>query len=206
MLQAAVLNVGGGGFLVDLVSNSPNFAPLMQPFVASAFDTLVDIGHAELPTRVQMSLNLLQEVIEPGDGLALAASADPSKSVLFLSAYLDEVIPNQANQGLARGWGATELQLSAGSRPFDFVSLPTAHAPYQATSLRAAVQLDPASHGMFIIQDGRHRFMPPFPPFVRYDQPVPLVQPIVQARALALSFIDSFRMGAPAVADAPNAP
>ena len=61
----------------------------------------------ELPTRAQMSLNLLQEVLDPGDGLALAASADPTKSVLFLFAYLDETVPNQSKQGLARGWGAT---------------------------------------------------------------------------------------------------
>src|SRR5205823_3253950 len=149
MLDAAVLDVGGGGLLLDLVPNSPQFATLLQPFVAGAFDTIVDVNHPDtLPTRAQMSLNFLQEVLEPGDGLALAASADAGKSALFLFAYLDETVPNQSNQGLARGWGATEVQLSAGTHALEQVMLPMAHAPYQATPLRAVVQLDPASHGM----------------------------------------------------------
>ncbi len=206
LLEAAVLDVGGAGILVDLVANSPQFASLLQPFVASAFDTLVDISHPDvLPTRAQMSLNLLQEVIEPGDGLALAAGADPSKSVLFLFAYLDETVPNQSNQSLARGWGATEVQLSAGSHALEYVSLPTVKAPYQAVPMRAVVQLDPASHGMFTNQSGEHQFMPPFPPFSRYDQPIAITMPIVQAHALALDFIDGVRSGAPTVSDAPTA-
>jgi dienelactone hydrolase len=207
LLEAAVLDVGGGGLLLDLVPNSPQFATLLQPFVAGAFDTLVDVGHPDvLPSRAQMSLNFLQEVLEPGDGLALAASADPGKSVLFVFAYLDETVPNQSNQALARGWGATEAQLTAGTHALEYVKLPTAHAPLQATPLRAVVQLDPASHGMFTGQSGQHEFMPPFPPFVRYATPMKFDTPIVQAHALALDFIDGVRSGAPVVADVPTSP
>jgi hypothetical protein len=207
LLEAAVLDVGGGGILLDLVSNSPQFASLLQPFVASAFDTLADIGHPDvLPTRAQMSLNFLQEILEPSDGLALAASADPAKNVLFLFAYLDETVPNQSNQALARGWGATEVPLTAGSHALEQVTLPMASAPYSASPLRAAVQLDPAGHGMFTGQTGQHQYRPPFPPFTKYDQPIAIVQPIVQAHALALGFIDGFRSGAPVVNDAPTSP
>jgi hypothetical protein len=207
LLGAAVLDVGGAGILIDLVPNSPQFATLLQPFVAGAFDTLVDVNHpVELPTRAQMSLNFLQEVIDPGDGLALAASADPTKNVLFLFAYTDETVPNQSNQALARGWGATEVQLTAGTHPLELVSLPTMKAPYHASPLRAVVQLDPASHGMFTGQSGEHQFMPPFPPFNRYAQPIPITTPIVQAHTLALDFIDGFRNGAPVVNDVPTSP
>ncbi|MCU1280337.1 MAG: Lipase-like protein, partial [bacterium] len=207
LLGAAVLDVGGAGILIDLVPNSPQFATLLQPFVAGAFDTLVDVNHpVELPIRAQMSLNFLQEVIDPGDGLALAASADPGKNVLFLFAYADETVPNQSNQALARGWGATEVQLSAGTHPLELVSLPTAKAPYQAGPVRAVVQLDPASHGMFTSQSGEHQFMPPFPPFNRYAQPIAITTPIVQAHALALDFIDGYRNGAPVVYDVPTSP
>ncbi|MGZ3443633.1 MAG: hypothetical protein ACXVDD_29120, partial [Polyangia bacterium] len=160
----------------------------------------------EMPTRAQMSLNFLQQVIDPGDGLALAASADPTKNVLFLFAYADETVPNQSNQSLARGWGATEVQLSAGTHPLEQVSLPTAHAPYQASTVRAVVQLDPASHGMFTSQSGEHQFMPPFPPFIRYAAPIAIATPIVQAHTLALDFIDGFRNGAPVVNDVPTSP
>jgi hypothetical protein len=207
LLDAAVLDVGGGGILIDLVPNSPNFATLLQPFVAGAFDTIVDVNHpVEVPTRAQMSLNVLQQVLDPGDGLALAAVASPSKSVLFLNAYADETVPNQSNQSLARGWGATEVTLSQGSHPLTFVDLPKAPAPYEVTPLRAIVQLDPAGHGMFTGQTGEHTFVPPFPPFNRLPTPQPITQPIVQAHALALAFIDGVRTGSPVVWDVPTSP
>jgi len=207
LLEAAVLDVGGGGILSDLAPNAPSFATLLQPFIAGAFDTIVDVNHPDTePVAAQMSLQLVQSVIDPGDGLALAASADPGKSVLFLFAYLDETVPNQSNQALARAWGATEVQLTAGSHPLEQVKLPLAQAPYMASPLRAVVQLDPAGHGMFTGQEGQHEFMPPFPPFNRYPTPIKITLPIVQAHALAVGFIDSFRAGAPVVNDVPTSP
>ncbi|HEX8952394.1 MAG TPA: hypothetical protein VF945_11145, partial [Polyangia bacterium] len=189
-LEAAVLDVGGGGIIVDLVANSPQFAGVLQAFLASAFDSLVDIGHPDVtPNAAQMSLNLVQEVLEPADGAALAATADPGKNVLYLFAYLDETVPNQSNQALARAWGATEVPLTAGSHPLEQVKLPMAPAPYSAMPVRAVVQLDPAGHGMFTGQTGQHVYMPPFPPFVKYAQPIAITMPIVQAHALAVGFI-----------------
>jgi hypothetical protein len=207
LLEAAVLAVGGAGILVDLGPNSPQFAQLLQPFVAGAFDTLVDVNHpVETPVRGQMSLNLVQEVIDPGDGAALAAVA-AGKSVLFLCAYADEIVPNQANQALARAFGATEVTLSGGrTRALDWVTLPSAPAPYQATPLRALVQLDPAGHGMYTAQNGARDFMPPFPPFVKYATPIPIANPIETAHGLAVDFIDGFRAGAPVVSNPPPQP
>jgi dienelactone hydrolase len=205
LLEAAVLDVGGGGILSDLAPNAPQFATLLQPFIAGAFDTIVDVNHPDTePVAAQMSLQLVQSVIDPGDGLALAASADPGKSVLFLFAYLDETVPNQSNQSLARGFGATEVPLTAGTHPLEHVRLPMAPAPYMASPLRAVVQLDPAAHGMYTGQTGQHEFMPPFPPFNRYATPIKITLPIVQAHALALGFIDGFRSGAPVVNDVPT--
>ena len=34
-----VLDVGGGGLIIDLAPNAPQFATLLQPFIAGAFDT-----------------------------------------------------------------------------------------------------------------------------------------------------------------------
>jgi dienelactone hydrolase len=207
LLEAAVLDVGGGGILSDLAPNAPDFATLLQPFIAGAFDTIVDVNHPDTePTAAQMSLQLVQSVIDPGDGVALAASADPGKSVLFLFAYLDETVPNQSNQALARAFGASEVPLTAGSHPLEQVKLPVAPAPYTAAPLRAVVQLDPASHGMFTGQHGTHRTMPPFPPFTKYAMPIDITTPIVQAHALAVGFIDGFRNGAPIVNDVPTSP
>ena len=207
LLEGAVIDVGGGGILTDLAPNAPDFATLLGPFIAAAFDTDVDINDpvAE-PTRAQMSLNLIQQVIDPGDGLALSVSADPGKSALFLFAYLDQTVPNPSNQGLALGFGATEVTLTAGSHPLEQATFPQAHAPYMATPLRAVVQLDPASHGMFTGQSGSRTFMPPFPPFVKLATPIDFDNPIVQAHALAVGYIDSFVAGAPVVNDVPTSP
>ena len=81
------------------------------------------------------------------------------------------------------------------------MKLPSVAAPLPggATALRALVQLDNASHGMFTSQSGRHEWMPPFPPFVRYDKPIPIDTPIVTAHKPALDFIDGYRAGAPVV-------
>lgn len=202
LLEAAVLDVGGGGLLVDMVPNSPAFAQLLQPFVAGAFDQLVDVNHPDtLPARAQMSLNFLQQVIEPGDGLALAAAADASKSVLFLNAYADEVVSNQSNQALARAWGATSVSLTQRARALDYVTLPTATAPLSATALRAIVQLDPATHQQFTYQAGQKKFLAPFPPFNRLAAPADVDNPIEIAHALALDFFDGVRAGAPVVSD-----
>ncbi len=207
LLEAAVLDVGGGGILTDLAPNAPDFATLLQPFIAGAFDNEVDVDDPVTePTRAQMSLNLVQQVIDPGDGLALAASADPSKSVLFLIDYLDQTVPNPSEEGLAAGFGATEVKLSAVSRPLDQVTLPQTFAPYLATPLRAIVQLDPASHGMFTLQSGQRSYMPPFPPFVKLATPIDFDNPIVQAHLLAVGFIDGFRNGAPIVEDVGTSP
>lgn len=202
-LEAAVLDVGGGGILIDLAPNSPSFATLLQPFLAGAFDQLVDVDHPDdLPVRAEMSLNVVQQVIEVGDGLALAATADQTqKQVLFLDDFADETVPNQAEEALAAAWGATQVSLASGSHPLTFVPLPTAAAPYQAAPLHALVMLDPAGHGMFTGQRGQHTYVFPFPPFTKLAQPEPFMNPTDLAQTLALDFIDGFRAGAPLVSD-----
>jgi dienelactone hydrolase len=202
-LEAAVLDVAGGGMILDLATNSPNFAPLLGPFASSIFDDGTELTMPDtLPVRAQMSLNLVQQVIDPGDGLALAATAAKTKSVLFLFDYADEVVPNQSNEALAAAWGVTQLTLSHGSHAVSYVNLPTARAPYTASPLRALVMLTPASHEQITRQIGTHDFMPPFPPFVKLPSTVSFDNPIEVTHALALGFIDGIRAGAPAVPDA----
>jgi hypothetical protein len=202
LLESAVLDVGGSGLLTELVPDSAEFAQLLQPFVAGAFDIEVDLTHPDvLPVRAQMSLNVLQAVVDPGDGMALSTVMDASKNVLLVQAYLDETVPNQANEALARAFGATEVTLSRGTHPLTQVKLPQANAPYAATPLRAVVQLDPAGHGMFTKQEAKRNFAPPFPPFTRLVQPITFDNPVATAHALTLDFVDGVRAGTPIVTD-----
>ncbi|HEX4457254.1 MAG TPA: hypothetical protein VIA18_04750, partial [Polyangia bacterium] len=149
MLDAAVLDVGGGGMLSDLVPNSPEFGPRLEPLVSNAFDIDVDLDDPDtLPVRAQMSLNLLQQVLELGDGIALSSGSTASKSLFFLHDFADETVPNQSEEALARAFGATQVELAQQSHALTYVTLPTAPAPYVAAPLHAVVELDNAGHGM----------------------------------------------------------
>jgi hypothetical protein len=200
---AAVLDVGGGGLMMDLVSHSAAFASLLEPFVSGAYDEAVDLQNPDTaPTHGQMSLNLLQTVIEPGDGLALAPEGDPAKQILFLDDFSDEVVPNQAEEALAAAWSASLMPLAHGSHAATTVTFPQVAAPYAATPLRAVVILDPATHSMYTTQQGTRAWMPGFPPFVKQQPPITITNPVGTAHALALSFIDSYRAtGAATVSD-----
>ena len=202
-LPAAVLDVGGGGFLLDLASRSAAFAQVLVPFVSGAFDQEVDVSSPDtLPTHAQLSLNLLQTVIEPGDGLALASGAPADKHVLFLEAFSDETVPNSATEALAAAWGVTQVMLAQKSTATRLVTFPLATAPYTAMPVRALVQLDPASHQMITVQDGQRAYVIGFPPFMKLPAPEKFDNPVELVHALAVGFAESFRTtGTPSVPD-----
>ena len=207
MLPAAVLDVGGGGIITDLVARSAQFAQLLQPFVAGAYDLQVDVTSGDaLPARAQMSLNVLETVLEPGDGLALASAMGASgKDVLFVEAFSDETVANSSTESLAQAWGVTQVMLDKMSVPTKVVMLPQANAPYSPASgpLHALVQLDPAAHPMITVQDGSRAFAPGFPPFMKLPQPQKFENPTELVHALAVGFADGERMGKPVVIQAP---
>jgi hypothetical protein len=198
-----VLDVGGGGLLVDLVMQSAGLAIPMSELIRANYDQFIDVVDPDMmPVRAQLALAILQTVIEPGDALALAGSANPAKNVLLLEAFSDEVVPNPSTEALARAWGASQVTLAMRSRPVQTVMLPMAAAPFTASPLHALVELDPATHGMFTAQRGERDYVPGFPPFVRQNPPTPVDNPIEIAHALAIGFIDGYRQsGAPTVVD-----
>jgi hypothetical protein len=204
-LGAAALSVGGGGLLVDLVSNSAEFAQSLQPFVAGAFDLSFDVNSPlEQPNHAQMVLHLLQTVIEPGDGLALAALASPSKHFLSLTARDDETVPNIASEAVAAAWGATQVRLSSRTLPTRKFTFPMTSAPYSVASggLRAIVQLDPSTHSQITSQSGQQKYQPDAPPFIKRPMQVPIDNPIEIVHALAIGLAESYRTGTPTVVDA----
>ena len=141
-------------------------------------------------------------MLEAGDGLALAGPSPVGKHVLFLEALNDETVANQACEALATNYGASQLKLSKLSVPTRIVKLPEVAAPYTAPTVRALVQLDPASHVMFTQQHGQQAYQPPFPPFLKRPQPVEVDNPIEVVHTLAVSFADSYRLaGTPTVSD-----
>ena len=172
-VQGAVLAAAGGGLFIDLVGNSSTLGSALPSLFADVLDRGLDVSHPEQsPQRAQLSLALLQTLLEPGDGLALAGQASPGKSVLFLEAFNDEVVPNHATESLAAAWGATQVMV-AGSVPTRVVSLPQVAPPYQGTPLRALVQLAPACHSLYTIQADSRTVEDGGPPFVQQTPPSP---------------------------------
>jgi hypothetical protein len=137
-----------------------------------------------------MSMVLLETALEAGDPLALAPGADAGKQVLFLEAFSDETVPNQSTEALAHAWGVTQVQLAQKTVVAKQLTFPQATAPYSATPLRALVELDPASHPMFTVQNGTRNYTPGFPPFVKMT-PQNFDEPIALVHALAVGFAQS---------------
>ncbi len=199
VVQGGVLASAGGGLFVDMFGNSATLSGLVISLIGGSYDSGITVDHPDSdPVRAQMSLNLIQTVLEPGDGLALAGAAAPGKSLLLLEAFNDEVVPNHATEALAAAWGASQVTLP-GSPATRVVALPAFWPPFARSPLRALVQLAPACHTTFTLQQDSRSYADGSPPFVKLPTPVVVNNPIATAHRLALDFMDSFRMGTPTV-------
>lgn len=199
MVPAAVLASAGGGLFVDMFGNSATLSGLVISLIGGSYDHGITVDQPDSdPVRAQMSLNLIQTVLEPGDGLALAGAAAPGKSLLLLEAFNDEVVPNHATEALAAAWGASQV-LVPGSPATRVVPLPEVWPPFIGSPLRALVQLNPASHTTFTLQQDTRSYEDGSPPFVMLATPKVVDNPIATAHRLALDFMDSVRIGAPSV-------
>jgi hypothetical protein len=196
-VQAGVLASAGGGLFVDMFGNSASLSGLVVSLIGGSYDHGITVDQPDSdPVRAQMSLNLIQTVLEPGDGLALAGAAAPGKSLLLLEAFNDEVVPNHATEALAAAWGASQVAVR-GSPATRVVALPAVWPPYVRSPLRALVQLNPAAHTTFTLQQDTRLYEDGSPPFVKLATAKVVDNPIATAHRLALDFMDSFRMGAP---------
>ena len=198
-LSAAMLASAGGGLFIDMFGNSATLGSLVVALIGQAYDTGLTVDHPDTdPVRAQLSLNLIQTLIEPGDGLALAGAAAPGKSLFLLEAFNDEVVANHSTEALAAAWSAQQVSLT-GSPPTRVVPLPGAAPPFAENPLRALVQLAPACHTTFTLQEDARGYADGSPPFVALPAPMPVDNPIETAHRLALDFMDSYRRGAPSV-------
>jgi hypothetical protein len=199
MVRAGVLASAGGGFFVDMFGNSATLSGLVISLIGRSYDPGITVDQPDSdPVRAQISLNLLQTVLEPGDGLALVGAAAPGKSLLLLEAFNDEVVPNHATEALAAAWGASQVNVR-GSPATRVVALPAVWPPFLGSPLRALVQLNPAAHTTFTLQQDTRGYQDGSPPFVKLPAALVVDNPIEKAHRLALDFMDSVRMGAPRV-------
>ncbi len=213
-LGAAFLDVGGGGLVFPLMLGSPEFGPLISPFLDGAFGTLT--GDGVDPQDSDFNYNLAQMLIEGGDALAMAPyiiqhplSGAAPKHVLQPSAHWDETVPNIANEALARAIGTLPVNLSGGAT-VDLAQWPQAPVPANApvsanvSGVTAAfIQFEPATHGMFSNRAGQRRYDLSNPMLFTKIAPVTVKNPTDRLHRIYLGFFSDYFAGrAPTVLDA----
>lgn len=200
-LTAAVLDVGGGGIVMDLVAYSPSFVPLFGPLASLFIDNTVNLENPDQgPPRTQLSLNMMAMAMEPADGLALSAIVDDNKHALLLEAKDDEVVPNTSSEALALAWGMKQVMVP-GAIATTEAALPQAPSPLVTTPVRGLVQITGSTHTQYSLQEDSSRWLPPWPPFVKRESSLDVVHPIERVRGFALEFIDSVVAGAPKIGE-----
>lgn len=130
-VQNWVLNVGGGGMLLELASHSPVVSSSLNQAAGFNFafdESSFDEGH--------VLVTLLQTIIDPGDPLEfasyivqspqpLAGQATKPRNVLQVEVVWDEWVPNESNEALARagGWGLADPNVGPNAGVLDFRNL-----------------------------------------------------------------------------------
>jgi hypothetical protein len=209
-IGAAFLDVGGGGLLFPLLLASEGYGPKIAPFLDGALGTVT--GDPDDPTDTDFMYNLSQYLLETGDAAAYApyvvfnpVNGNAPKHVLQPSAHLDETVPNQANEHLARSMGLLPVNLPMGGTvDLQYWANPSSPATAPVSGnvtvggkpvTAAFFQFEQASHGMFDSLKGQHTvdLSQPYP----YPKitPVPIANPTARLQQIYSSFMKDFFAG-----------
>jgi dienelactone hydrolase len=172
-LKAFVLNVAGGGLMLELGANSPGIATSLNQAAALNFGFASGRFAASHPI-----LQLLQHIVDPGDPLLFAKNIinapltingvkNPPKDVIQVEVLWDETVSNQANEALARAAGFPLAEPSVGSmtqiplgsaKPSGGV---IADVPFAGTTA-VLIQAGPATHASDLFSaKGNHHYKHP---------------------------------------------
>lgn len=190
LVQAAALNCGGGGIIVNLIVNSPAFGGEFGPVLAGLFG----LSEKDLSSPFSPILNLVQTVVEAMDPLNWAprsvvrpfeypgARPQPAKHLLLEEVMWDNSMPNEATEALARAFGASLLEPCY--RDVGFVPRGGTSVSANAANGRSTValaQYAPAEHGFNIgWRQGHIYYQLGFP----FEEP-PRFRPVVDAQGRA---------------------
>lgn len=206
-IGASVIDVGGGGLMYPLLSTSAAFAPQLLPALSLLLGIVTD--DPANPVDTDFVVNLAQGLLEGCDPSAYGpyvalhpVEGNKPKHVLQTSAHLDEVVPNEANESLARSMGLSPVNVQNGSVDLKFWPTPpmTLTAPVAGNlhlgeqSVTAAfVQFDQAAHTMMSGRNGQHTVdqSQPFP-YPMLPAAVKFVGPIDQLQRLVTNFYNDY--------------
>ncbi len=217
-LKAFVLNVAGGGLLLELGSSSPNIAASLAQAGAINFG----FSNARFAPSHPL-MQLLQHIVDPGDPLLYArniitspltinGTKNPPKDVIQIEVLWDETVANPSNEALARAAGFPLAEPNVGSMAQTPLGTAAAsggvisNVPIAGTTA-ALIQAGPATHSSDLFSaKGLHHYkhpaaqfdqLVPFPPLA---SPVEVSQPYLPLQAMMTGFFSgSFSGGGPPV-------
>jgi hypothetical protein len=202
-IAGGTLVVAGGGLFIPLSVWSADFNPLASPVISS----VAQLDPSGDPPETDLAYNLLQQLVEPGDSLALSPyviqhplPGHAPKHVLSIMAYEDETVPNIASEALAGGLGLSIARTTAGGEPILDYTLPpptiltapvSGNLNIGGTPVTGVlVQMHTATHGMLARQQGhrtrdtRDRTFPRLPMAIDINNPIEAVQGLATSFAL----------------------
>jgi dienelactone hydrolase len=235
-----VLNVAGGGLIEELATHGPVIGTTFTEAAGFNFaflEATLDEGHP--------LVNLVQAVVDPGDPLSLVGNlvlhpqpllgqATGPRNVLQFEVIYDELVPNEADEALARagGWGLAQPNVGSNSGILDYKNLAndlgrvpllnvmpqsdgSFHDTPQAGTTAIVVQESPGTHGdNMIASSGQRQYCIPYANFptgtpfnvLDADQWFDVKDPYLQTQATIVSFLkDGFAGMVPAVVVDPTA-
>lgn len=205
-IGAAVLGVAGGGIIQHAVESSPFLWFTFGQIIAGALGTGDDVVMPGVaPAREDLGWLILQQLIEDCDPLAYAPHtigrpfAQP-KHVALLTAFSDEVLPNQSSEALAGAMGLTWMPTAASPDDARWVEdlahgtspLRANAGPSESPVTAGFVMLTPATHGMQTNQRDDSAYEPGFPPFVERASSLQIDNPIDEVQAMTADFLQTY--------------
>jgi hypothetical protein len=195
-VTALVGSQPSGGLFFPFMTNTPAYATMLIPIFGNLFDLVgtqlaMDEFNAN-PERHPM-LTLYQQVIEPGDALALLDGGSVHQHTFIVQPYSDEVSANQDEELIEKMLGIPALdggmyryqQLTSGTLPA------TGNVSGKTVGV---VQFMPATWDFYMRGTPYQKYMPGFPPFVPWPDPnqlggMQINNPIVQVQTMMMTFI-----------------
>jgi hypothetical protein len=209
----------GGGIIFPVIVNSATYGPEFQALLDAALGTNTTNGPD--PADTDFAYNLEQQLVESGDPLAYtpyiirapfpvgsATTPGPAKDSVLITDYLDEKIPNQAQEALGKGQFLNPV--STGNAVPNLTFWPNAPAtaglPIAGnvmsngfTVTAAFVQYQSATATLFVDANGtRTKDLTTPYPYKTLATPTVIANPISQVQLMLASFMnDYFNGGAP---------
>jgi pimeloyl-ACP methyl ester carboxylesterase len=200
-----VLNVAGGGLLDQILPNSPNIGDLATPFAEQLYRTQGTLD------RFHPLNGLLQNIFDGADSLTYSRHVLKDRfmienqylgrrHVVCIEVMNDEIMPNQATEALARGFGLHVLKPNVDA-PDGLFQIESPGAGNVNNQTGILVQYEPATHGYnWSAERGDLVYVPGGPAegdvrFPKLATKITILEPIYETHAQVAEILSTYFAG-----------